>query len=170
MADNGKWIVMVLKDRFSNDVERESLKNGMMMRFSLKSNDIYYIPLDDNRTFGNFLFVRERDPENDLRNFLEFRREMFEAYPMHMRISDDEFTSMVDGIVDKKKSAYVKHGDIVVIKKGRYSKLFGIVLRENRSGKIIVGLKFCFGTVTEEYNQDELKVIGNIFNYLKVLK
>ncbi len=164
-----KWIVFVLKDKCSNDSERENLKNCLMLNFPLRSTDIYYVKSEDCFAFSNFLFVREYDAD-DLRKILEFRRDAFEAYPMHMRITDAEMTSMVEGINSSRKTVCLKHGDIVTIKNGRYSKLYGIVLRECRSSKVDVGLKFCFGTVTEQYGPEDLNVVGNIFKYLKVLK
>ena len=171
MADARKWIVLVLKDRFSNDTERESLKRLVLARFPrLGERDVYYVPYECSFAFCNFLFVRENDPENDLRDMLEVRREAFEPYPSHMRITDGEFARMVDGVDETRRKATVKYGDIVTVRKGTYSKLNGIVLREDRSGRIDVGLKFCFGTVVERCDVDELVVKGNIFEYLKVLK
>ena len=83
-----KWLILVLKDRYSNDAEREALKSHLMMNFPLKTNDIYYVQFEDNYAFGNFLFVSEYNPSDDLRNFLESKREAFEPYPSHMRITD----------------------------------------------------------------------------------
>ena len=166
---SNKWLVLVLKDKFSNDSERENLKNCLMLNFPLKSTDIYYVKSEDCFAYSNFLFVREYGPE-DLRSILEFKMEAFEPYPMHMRITDEEMAGMVDGIGMSRKAADPKHVDIVIVKNGKYGKLYGIVLRECRSSKVDVGFKFCFGTVTEQYKPDELNIVGNLFNYLKVLK
>ena len=166
---SNKWLVLVLKDKFSNDSERENLKNCLMLNFPLKSTDIYYVKSEDCFAYSNFLFVREYGSE-DLRNILEFKRDVFEPYPMHMRITNEEMIGMVEGISMNRKAVLPKHGDIVIVKNGKYGKLYGIVLRECRSSKVDVGFKFCFGTVTEQYKPDELNIVGNLFNYLKVLK
>ena len=168
--DDLKWLVLVVKDKYSNDDEREMLKSLLMRNFSLKKEDVYYVPTDSNFAFSNFVFVREYNPEDDLRKMLECRRDMFEPYPSHMRITDDEFRNMVSGMKEKSKGISIKYGDIVGIKNGVYSKLNGIVLRESKPPKVDVGLKFCFGVVIEQYNPEDLVVKGNIFNYLKVLK
>ena len=165
-----KWLILVLKDKYSNDVEREALKGRFMMDFPLKGGDVYYVPFDDNPAFCNFLFVREYNPDDDLRDFLDMKRDAFEPYPSHMRITDAEFRKMVDGIGDSRRTDSVKYGDIVTIKNGIYSKLHGIALREGRSGKVDVGLKFCFGTITEQFPKSDLCVTGNIFRHLKVLR
>lgn len=172
MADdkNSKWIVFVLKERFANDQDRDAMKASLLANFPLKSSDIYFVSEEDGTALNNFIFVKEYDAENDLRSILEFKREMLEAYPAHMRITEKELDMMVEGIGESKRKETVKHGDIVMIKSGIYNKLYGIVLRETRSSKLDVGLKFCFGTITEQYNPEDLNVIGNIFNYLKVLK
>ena len=166
---SNKWLVLVLKDKFSNDSERENLKNCLMLNFPLKSTDIYYVKSEDCFAYSNFLFVREYGSE-DLRSILEFKMDAFEPYPMHMRITNEEMAVMVDGIGMSRRAAVPKHGDIVIVKNGKYGKLYGIVLRECRSSKVDVGFKFCFGTVTEQYKPDELNIVGNLFNYLKVLK
>ena len=166
---SNKWLVLVLKDKFSNDSERENLKDCLMLNFPLKSTDIYYVKSEDCLAYSNFLFVREYGSE-DLRSILEFKMEAFEPYPMHMRITDEEMAVMVDGIDMSRRAAVPKHGDIVIVKNGKYGKLYGIVLRECRSSKVDVGFKFCFGTVTEQYKPDELNIVGNLFNYLKGLK
>ena len=166
---SNRWLVLVLKDRFSNDSERENLKNCLMLNFPLKSTDIYYVKSEDCLAYSNFLFVREYGSE-DLRSILEFKMDAFEPYPMHMRITDEEMAVMVDGIDMSRRAAVPKHGDIVIVKNVKYGKLYGLVLRECRSSKVDVGFKFCFGTVTEQYKPDELNIVGNLFNYLKVLK
>ncbi len=172
MADGkgNKWIVLVLKEKHANDGDRDLLKASLMAAFQLKSGDVYFVREDEGTALNNFLFVRERDPEHDLRAFLDFRRDMFEPYPAHMRITEEELDRMIEGIGESRRKETVKYGDIVLIKNGVYSKLYGIVLRENRSRKIDVGLKFCFGTVLEQYSPEDLSVVGNIFNYLKVLR
>ena len=158
---SNRWLVLVLKDRFSNDPERENLKNCLMLNFPLRSTDIYYASSENCPAYSNFLFVREYGSD-DLRSILELKRDAFEPYPMHMRITDEEMTGLVDGVIMSRKAVLPKHGDIV--------KLYGIVLRECRSSKVDVGFKFCFGTVIEQYEPDELSIVGNLFNYLKVLK
>ena len=166
---SNRWLVLVLKDRFSNDPERENLKNCLMLNLPLRSTDIYYASSENCPAYSNFLFVREYGSD-DLRSILELKREAFEPYPMHMRITDEEMTGLVDGVIMSRKAVLPKHGDIVIVKSGKYVKLYGIVLRECRSSKVDVGFKFCFGTVTEQYKPDELNIVGNLFNYLKVLK
>ena len=74
---SNKWLVLVLKDKFSNDSERENLKNCLMLNFPLKSTDIYYVKSEDCLAYSNFLFVREYGSE-DLRSILEFKMDAFE--------------------------------------------------------------------------------------------
>lgn len=163
------WLVLVLKTKCCNDAEREQIKSSLLANFKLRADEVYYVHEEDCHAFCNFLFVKEHD-EGDLRKYLEFRRDAFEPYPNHMRITGSELDSMVEGIRKNRRTVCVKHGDVVLIKNGRYSKLYGIVLRESRTAKVEVGLKFCFGVMVEQYNPDELEIVGNLFNYLKVLK
>ena len=126
---SNRWLVLVLKDRFSNDPERENLKNCLMLNFPLRSTDIYYASSENCPAYSNFLFVRE-EGSDDLRSILELKREAFEPYPMHMRITDEEMTGLVDGVIMSRKAVLPKHGDIVIVKSGKYVKLYGIVIRE----------------------------------------
>ena len=134
----------------------------------MNEEDVYYVPFESSFAFSNFLFVKEYCAD-DLMNVMEYRRDAFEQYPMHMRITDDEFFSMVEGIKASKKKTVVKYGDIVIAKHGKFSRLHGIVLRESNKNKIEVGFKFCFGKIIEKYDAEELDVTGNIFDYLKVI-
>lgn len=165
-----RWLVLVLKDRCANDRERDALRSHLLSAFPLKGDEVRYVPVEDGDAFRNFLFVKEHDPANDLRDILESRRDAFEPYPSHMRITEAEFDRMLEGIAGMKRKESMKHGDIVGIRKGTYSKLNGIVLRRCRNGKLEVGMKFCFGTVVMQYDDDELELKGNIFEHLKVLK
>ena len=173
MADaSDNWLVLVMKERHSNDSSRETLKRSLVSGFSLREKDVYYAPSDFGFALDGYLFVRDwTEDGSSLRQILDRHGELLEPYPAHMRVSGEEFEHMVEGIRDRMEAqSSVKHGDIVLVKSGTYSKLYGIVLRNCRSAKVDVGLKFCFGTVTESFLPQELKVVGNIFNYLKVLK
>ena len=170
IEESNTWLVLVLKEKYATDADREQLKACLLANFPLKNTDVRFVRKSDENALSNFVFVREYHRDTDLKEILAFRRDYFEAYPVHMRITETELKDMMGGIEEAKKSITVKYGDIVVIKSGIYSKLHGIVLRENRSSKIEVGMKFCFGTVVEQYSPDELEIKGNIFKYLKVLK
>lgn len=164
------WIAFILKDRFAKDTERESLKGDIISNFGLCDDDVYYIPIEINFAYSNYIFVRERN-EDDLHNIYEKKKEAFEHYQAHVRITDAEFCTMLEGLKEEqiRHKPTIKYGDIVIVKNGKYNRLYGIALREYNSTKFNIGFKFCFGNVIEQYSADELNVVGNIFNYLKVI-
>lgn len=164
------WIAFILKDRFAKDSERELLKNDILRKFCLCDDDVYYIPIKINFAYSNYIFVREHG-EDDMRNIYENRKDAFEYYQMHVRITDVEFCNMVESLKEEQLSntPSIKYGDIVMVKNGKYDKLYGIALRESNSMEFDIGFKFCFGNVVEKYSADEINVVGNIFNYLKVI-
>lgn len=161
------WIGFLLKDRYATDFEKASLKSEIMENFKLNEDDICYVPFEKYCGLSYYFFVRERDSENDLRDIYLFKKDAFEIYSLHVKITNDELNNCMKSTL-KPNRGYVKFGDIVRIESGKYSKLNGIVLRENRNGKIEVGMRFCFGTIVEQYDSGNLIVTGNIFNYIKV--
>ena len=165
-----RWLVLVLKDRYSNDESRRLLAESLEGKYGLAEGDVRFIPCADSPVYANFVFVRTCKPFDDLRNIVEYKHDMLESFRMHMRITDEEFNALVGGIGVARRQERVKHGDVVRIRNGAYCKLHGIVLREDRYGRIEVGMKFCFGTVVRKYNESDLEVVGNLFRYLKVLK
>lgn len=164
------WIAFILKDRFAKDSERESLKNDIISKFCLCDDDVHFIPIEMNFAYSNYIFVREHNVD-DMRNIYDKRKDAFENYQMHVRITEVEFCNMVESLKEEqfRNKPTIKYGDIVVVKNGKYNKLYGIALRESNPTKFDIGFKFCFGKVVEQYSAEELNVVGNIFNYLKVI-
>lgn len=165
--DSQKWIVFLLKDKYACDAEKQILKIQIMKRFKRKESDICYTSFDGESGLSYYFFVKEYD-NDDLRNIWQSYINYFQSYNSHTKINEQQLFSMMHNI-KKCNCGYVKFGDIVLINKGQYSKLYGIVLRQNRNGKFDVGLKFCFGSVIQSYDSNDLSVEGNIFNYIKVL-
>lgn len=163
------WLAFLLKDKYSSNFEKERLKSSICAEFNREENEICYIPFERNMGLSYYFFVLEKDKEEDLRNIYSYRSEAFDVFERHKRISGDELNEMMLSL-KKKSSEYVKYGDIVNIRNGMYCKLHGIVLREDRFKKVIVGFKFCFGTVIESFDLVDISIDGNIFNYIKVLK
>lgn len=62
----------------------------------------------------------------------------------------------------------VGYGDIVYIVRGRYDKLYGIVLRSYFAGRYTIGLKFCQGVSYVQLCSGDFSVVGNIFDIVKV--
>ena len=162
------WLAFLLKDKYSSNFEKERLRAGICSGFNRTEDEIYYVPFERNVGLSYYFFVLEKDSE-DLRNIYSYRSDAFDVFERQKKITGAELNEMV-GSLKKCSSEYAKYGDIVTIRNGMYCKLHGIVLREDRSGRIVVGLKFCFGTVIETFDLSDVEITGNIFNYMKVLK
>ena len=167
--DDSIWLAFLLKDRFSSNFEKERLRAGICLEMHRDESDICYVPFERNVGLSYYFFVLERDHEMDMHRIYEYRSEAFEPFDRHKRISGRELNDMMRNARQCSRG-YVKQGDLVMIRSGIYSKLHGVVLREDRSGRAMVGMKFCFGTVVEGFDISELEVEGNIFNYMKVLR
>lgn len=166
-VDGSTWLAFLLKDKYSSNFEKERLKSGIRREFGRGDEEICYLPFERNVGLSYYFFVRERDRENDLRDIYAYRPDAFEPFDRHRRISGTDLAGMMRCSSGGDRG-YAKQGDIVTVRKGVYGGLHGIVLREDRCGRIVVGFKFCFGTVVESFSLAELEVNGNIFNYLKV--
>lgn len=163
------WIAFLLKDKYSSDNEKDKLKSLIIKKFNRKKSQIRYTSSYENPGLCFYFFVKQNN-ENDLKNIFQSFGMFLSAYNSHTKIKEYELNQMLKTIKKKDKKIIAKFGDFVIIKKGKYNKLYGIVLRENRCGKVQVGLNFCFGKVIQTYQYQDLISVGNIFNYIKVLK
>lgn len=168
MSNDGKWIAFLLRDKFADEQSKKKLKSEIIKRFGFKQSDICYQTSNSESGSFYYFFVKQYDKDNDMRVIHEAYVNIFQNYRCHTRVSQAQLDDLMDS-VEKCNRGYVKFGDLVMINKGNYSKLYGIVLRQGRYGKYDVGLKFGFGTVIKSYEASDLTVTGNIFNYIKVL-
>lgn len=163
-----QWIAFLLKDKHSSDQDKQNLKKQIINCFNRKQDEVCYISTNSNVGLAYYFFVKEYDCDNDMRNILQSNRDAFQSYDQHTRISQQQLLQMIRDITQCKRG-YIKFGDLVKIQSGIYNNLYGIVLRQNRNNKLDVGIKFCFGSIIQSYDANDLNVIGNIFNYIKVL-
>jgi transcription antitermination factor NusG len=175
MSFDGKspWLVLMVKDKFARDCDREKIKSQLIKLFGLAIDDVFYVPFAQNNPYSYYVFVKERNSSENLlsRIFGTPIGDFLAGYKnCKVRITPDEFRRVVRTSKVAPNSD-IRFGDFVKIKEGTYSNLYGIVLREStRKDKVFVGLKFCFGVVVIEYHTGQLETIGNLFNYIKVLK
>lgn len=169
MSKQDVWIAFLLKDKYSSDNEKEKLKYEIIKKFKKDKNDVYYFSFHEKNGLSYYFFVKEKN-NDDLRKIFDYCNLYFSSYSSQIKIKQHELKKMMNNIDKKEKKEIIKFGDFVKINNGKYNKLYGIVLRKNRLGKIQVGLNFCFGSIIESYNPKDLISIGNIFNYIKVLK
>lgn len=169
MKKQNIWIAFLLKDKYSTDNEKEKLKYDVIKKFKRNKNDIYYFSSCQKSGLSYYFFIKEEN-ENDLRNIFDSYNPFLLPYSYHVKIKEYELKQMMKNIDIKEKDEIAKFGDFVMINKGKYNKLYGVVLRQNRLGKVQVGLNFCFGPIIQVYEYKDLTPKGNIFNYIKVLK
>ena len=167
--DDAVWLAFMLKDKYASNFEKDRLKRCVCSKFKRSDREICYVPFERNSGLSYYFFVLERE-ETDLSSIYSYRTDVFETFNRHKRITGGELNEMLR-TANNCQRGYAKQGDLVTVKNGIYRKLHGIVLRQDRSpNKVVVGLKFCFGTVVETFDLLDLEVCGNLFNYLKVLK
>lgn len=162
------WIAFLLQDKYSSDFEKENLKRNLIKKFNFKEQDICFTSYDCNSGINYYFFVKQYDKNDDLRKIWQAYPYVFDSFNNHVKITETQFYNMIRQ-AKKYQHGSVGFGDLVLINKGCYKKLYGIVLRESRNGKYDVGLKFRFGTVVKSFSKEEVKVIDNIFKYIKVL-
>lgn len=168
MKPGKTWIVLMLKDKYSQNAEKEKLKADLMAALGYAAGEIIFTPFDREKCISYYLFLLDRPGGNDLRRILDTRPEAFDSYSSPMRITQAELDDFIKGSEHYNETKSVKFGDIVRIKTGRYCNLNGIVLRQCRHNKVDVGIKLCLGTKIIQYSPNELKVSGNIFKHIKV--
>lgn len=162
--EKNDWMCLMLREKYNSEREKEKLWEKLKSIYNKKSGDIYMISRNINSGLSFYVFIRE---ENQPELWQKLCKEKYFSETFeYQTISNKEVLDMTRGIECKRDT--VRFGDIVKIKNGKYQKLFGIVLRETRSKKLNVGLKFCYGTICEEFDENNLETCGNIFKYLKI--
>lgn len=160
------WIAFMLRKKHKDDEDKFLLKKIVMNMLKRDSEDILYFTENQNSALAWYFFVRERD-ESDLSKIYEAAKDFFEPFDYHLKITGDECRKMF-GNLDLFKKNPVGFGDIVKVERGKYRKLFGIVLRDKKNGFFEVGFKFCFGSETEVLSGTDLKTVGNLFDHIKI--
>lgn len=162
------WLAFLLQDKYCSDFEKEKLKRNIMKKFNRKEEDICYTSYDINSGMNYYFFVKQNKVENDFKKIWQSYPYIFDSFNNHVKITQTQFYDMMR-YVKKCQHGNIGYGDLVLIKKGNYNKLYGIVLRQNRNKKYDVGLKFRFGTIVKSFSKEQLSVIDNIFKHIKVL-
>ena len=83
----------------------------------------------------------------------------------YSEITSEEFGEMFASL---SLSRGVNYGDIVLINRGYYAKLFGIILRSCGKYRYVIGLNFCCGVSFVSLMPGDFSVVDNIFNIIKV--
>ena len=161
-----EWMILMLREKYNSENEKEELWNKLCNHYGKKSSDIYMISKHINPGLSYYVFIKEAD-KAELWRQLSKEKYFLEPF-QYKEVSNAEVMDLTRGIECKRDS--VRFGDIVKIKTGKYQKLRGIVLRETRNKNYDVGLKFCFGIICEEMSEHELEVCGNIFKFIKINK
>lgn len=167
---NGKpmWIVLMLKDKYAQNFEKNRLRNDLMHALGYAEDEIIYTPFDRDQSVSYYFFAVDRPGRHDQYDILSLKPDVFDPFSKPMRLTDDQVRGFIASCQESVTPKNIGYGDIVFIKTGKYSKLNGIVLRKTSSGQFDVGLKMCFGKVIETYRPADLSVVGNIFRYIKV--
>lgn len=169
--DKNLWLVLMVKDKYAKNIERQRIKEQIRDLLHLPDDEVFYTPFEASNPYSYYVFVREHDHFSDLHSiFLTPIKDCLTGFRNNQsRITGEEFRKIVKQckVAPNKE---IRFGDFVRIKRGTYSNLYGIVIRQStRKNKVYVGLKFCFGVVVNEYYTGDLEAIGNLFNYIKVL-
>lgn len=162
--DDDLWLTLMLYDKYNTENERERICKEIAEKHRKTSADIYSVSKNLNFALSYYIFVKIKDrieKTDILQNFSGY----FDSNGCSI-ITSKEFFDMTKSV--DKSYGYVKFGDVVLIKTGRYRKLYGIVLRKAKNDGFCVGIKLCSETVCQDYHENELTSVSNIFKFIKI--
>ena len=164
-SEDERWLALMIRRRRNDDESKSELKSIIMNVLKRPQEDFLYFTERQNSALSWYFFVRERE-DTDLMRIYEVAKDFLESFDSHSKITGEECRKMFGNakVVGEEKIGF---GDIVRIERGKYRKLFGIVVRDKRGGFFEVGLKFCYGIEMEVFSRSDLKVFGNVFDYVK---
>lgn len=164
MGNDGLWLTLMLREKYNTDNEKNRICEELMFRTGKRADDIYTVSRNIDLALSYYVFIRLDD--------FEEKYSVMEATDGYFDISGSAVISGVELLeltksVDQSRG-YVKFGDVVLIKNGRYRKLYGVVLRRSGTDRFSVGIKLCAETVVEDYCENELLTTTNLFKYIKI--
>ena len=160
------WYVLQLRDRSSKQNSRKQLYQRLKKHYGKCSQDIYLSLTDVNFGLNHYLFLYETDMQTlwkDLR-----KQKYFNIQFGYQNISDEQMSKLKEGVQFIREQ--IGFGDVVKVKTGKFNNLNGIVLRERKGSNYQIGLKFCYGVVTDIKPAHQLQIIDNLFKYIKIPK
>lgn len=160
------WYVMQLRQKYTRQTSRKQFYDRLRTYYNKAKEDIYISLTDKNLGMNYYVFIRQLQMPQFWKTIKKDKciNEQYGYYEIqqgqvHLLMEDVQYIREQIG-----------YGDIVKILQGRYSKLYGVVLRQRQNQNYEIGLKFCNGVRTQIIKGTWLQITGNIFNYVKVSK
>lgn len=158
------WCVVELKNKYSKDTSRKQFYKRLKQFYGICTKNIFMNADSYNEGMNYYVFICTND-KRQLWERLKTDKFVETAFGCN-EISDEQMKSMRTGLQGVREQ--IGFGDIVKLRNGTYNKLYGIVLRQRNDNKFQIGLKFCYGVRVEMKDGNDLQIVGNIFNFLKV--
>lgn len=160
------WYVFQLRQKYTRQTSRKQFYQRLRTYYNKSKEDIYISLTQKNIGMNYYVFIRQ-ESILDFWKIIKRDKCINEQYG-YKQITDSQINQM------RKDIQYIREqigfGDIVKILQGKYSKLYGLVLRQRQNNTYEIGLKFCNGIKTQIIKGTQLQITGNIFNYIKVYK
>lgn len=160
------WYVFQLRQKYTRQTSRKQFYQRLRNYYNKSKEDIYISLTQKNIGMNYYVFIRQ-ESILDFWKIIKRDKCINEQYG-YKQITDSQINQM------RKDIQYIREqigfGDIVKILQGKYSKLYGLVLRQRQNNTYEIGLKFCNGIKTQIIKGTQLQITGNIFNYIKVYK
>lgn len=161
-----EWYCLVTNEKYGKKIFIDVIKE-VLIKILGEKTEIFCIEENDNGSFDGYFFVKS---ENFLDNIYAIKNSNYfytvlSSFDDIRQISEKEINDLKKSI-EKKKEKHILYGDVVLVKKGIYSNLYGICLSVNDK-KCDVGFKFCTGNFIINFDFDDLEITDNIFNYIR---
>lgn len=160
------WYCVVVNERFNKEENFENISNEL--KKSLNTENVFRFEKNESFALEDYFFVSCAnfvDKIPLLKNSIYFAG-VLPSYENPKPISNEEIELLKQSVVKKNEKVFY-YGDVVLVKNGLYSNLYGIFL-SNVDEKCKVGFKFCAKKFIEEISFKDLEKTTNIFNHIRI--
>jgi transcription antitermination factor NusG len=160
------WYCLIVNDKY---VKKDNipLVKGVIKKILGNKTEIFCLEHKEETSLDGYYFVKSDcliEKIYSIKNSAYFSN-VLNSFSNVVEISDEEIEKMKSSVENKYKQDFC-YGDIVVIKQGEYSNLYGVVLNV-KTRECDIGVKFCTGNFLIKVKKDDLKKEKNVFNYIR---
>lgn len=163
------WAAFQVKTLYNSTPQYIKLKEILTGDLGFKEEEIYFPGnLERENPLGSYVFVQVPKIEDFLNVWQQLIETKFVSnFDGWMQIPDDQMQAMFDHSVEPEKLEDINIYDIVKIKYGPYSKMFGIVLNEKEKDVYEIGFKLFIGPQFKDLSLGHLERVCSLFEVWK---
>ena len=163
------WAAFQVKKIYNSNPQYVKLRDILIYDLGFKEEEIYFPgDLEKENPLGSYVFVQVPDMDK----FIEIWPKLIDtkfvsAFDGYLEIPNDQMQKMLDKSVEPEKTEEINVYDIVKIKYGPYSRMFGVVLSKKEKDMYEIGFKLFTGPQFKDLPSGHLEKMSSLFEIWK---